>query len=103
MGENSQLPWNRMSGGLSTNVMSGGLRVARCDFDGDFDHPSAIANAELIVRCVNAHDSLVAALEKALIRIGYLETGRMEPADCKHEQCCCTVHELRAALQQARP
>lgn len=33
--------------GVPTNVLSdGGVRVARCDFDGDMDHPQAIANAK---------------------------------------------------------
>jgi hypothetical protein len=34
---------------LPTNVLSyKGLRVARCDFDGDMDSPEAHANARLV-------------------------------------------------------
>jgi hypothetical protein len=41
-------PWGHMAG-MPTNVLdAGGLRVARCDFDGNFDHPEAHANARLI-------------------------------------------------------
>jgi len=43
-------PWALMAG-MPTNVLdSGGLRVARCDYDGDFDSPEAHANARLIAR-----------------------------------------------------
>jgi hypothetical protein len=35
--------------GMPTNILgAGGLRVARCDFDGDFNNPEAHANARLI-------------------------------------------------------
>lgn len=41
-------PWGLMSG-MPTNVLgNGGIRVARCDFDGDFGHPECAANARLI-------------------------------------------------------
>ena len=43
-------PWALMAG-IPTNVLdSGGLRVARCDYDGDFDSPEAHANARLIAK-----------------------------------------------------
>ena len=52
-------PWGVMAG-MPTNVLDGaGLRVARCDFDGDFDNPQARANATLIA----AAPDLYAALE----------------------------------------
>lgn len=44
----SPRPWSLMAG-MPTNVLDhGGLRVARCDFDGDFDNLEAHANARLI-------------------------------------------------------
>lgn len=57
-------PWGLMAG-MPTNVLAAsGIRVARCDFDGDFSHPETRANAEMIVRAVNSHDELVAALKR---------------------------------------
>ncbi len=51
-------PWGHMAG-MPTNVLSGsGLRVARCDFDGDFDHPTAHANARLIATAPEMLDAL---------------------------------------------
>jgi hypothetical protein len=45
--------------GMPTNVLgASGLRVARCDFDGDFTSPEAHANARRIVACVNACEGL---------------------------------------------
>lgn len=41
-------PWAHMAG-MPTNILgSKSYRVARCDFDGDFDHLEALANAQLI-------------------------------------------------------
>ena len=43
-------PWALMAG-MPTNVLDlGGLRIARCDYDGDFDSPEAQANALLIAK-----------------------------------------------------
>jgi hypothetical protein len=54
-------PWTAMSH-MPTNVLTlGGLRVARCDFDGDFDHPEAHANARLIA----AAPGMLSALREA--------------------------------------
>ena len=39
---------------IMTNVFSGGLRVARCDFDGDHENKEGISNARRICACVNA-------------------------------------------------
>jgi hypothetical protein len=48
MSKHTPRPWGQMSG-MPTNVLgAGGIRVARCDFDGDFEHPQAHANARLI-------------------------------------------------------
>lgn len=41
-------PWLPMAG-MPTNIIGpNGQRVARCDFDGDFDDPRAVENARLI-------------------------------------------------------
>ena len=54
--------WSPMAG-IPTNILGvGGLRVARCDFDGDFDSPEAHANARLIA----AAPELLMALEAVL-------------------------------------
>jgi len=50
--------------GYPTNVLSeGGLRVARCDFDGDMDHPQAVANAKFFAAAPAVFDALLVALE----------------------------------------
>jgi hypothetical protein len=44
--------------GMPTNVLaSDGTRIARCDFDGNFDHPECAANARLF----SAADALLAS------------------------------------------
>lgn len=57
--------------GMPTNVVGdGGLRVARCDFDGDFDHPEARANATLITAAPDLLEALVglmAAMDSKVI------------------------------------
>lgn len=73
--------------GMPTNVLGpDGCRLARCDFDGDFDHPEAHANAKLF----SAAPELYAALER-FMQIAW-ETHRTDPA-----------YDLgRAALAKAR-
>lgn len=51
-------PWGLMSG-MPTNVLDdSGVRVARCDFDCDLDHPEASANARLIASAPELLDAL---------------------------------------------
>lgn len=53
-------PWNLMHR-IPTNVIGDkAYRVARCDFDGDFDHPEAIPNGKLIAAAVNLVRDLIA-------------------------------------------
>jgi len=59
------------------------------------DEEEGRANAELIVRCVNAHESLVAALEGAEAMIAGL-------VDTTHPQWRPTLDAAREALQKAR-
>lgn len=41
-------PWSHMAG-MPTNILNAaGMRIARCDFDGDFNHSAAHANAAYI-------------------------------------------------------
>jgi hypothetical protein len=45
--------------GMPTNILDeSGMRVARCDFDGDFESHEATENAHYIVRCVNSYEDL---------------------------------------------
>lgn len=59
--QSSPLPWTLMDG-CPWNVLSGGVRVARCDFDGDTNHPETRINAALIVRRVNQGPAFEAML-----------------------------------------
>ncbi len=44
-------------GHIQTNVFdAGGMRVIRCDLDGDTYHPDAIRMAEFVLDCLNIHD-----------------------------------------------
>lgn len=52
-------PWYVMAGMPSNVLSAGGLRVARCDFDGNFDSAEARANAKLMA----AAPDMFAALE----------------------------------------
>jgi hypothetical protein len=53
---------------MPTNILDqSGLRVARCDFDGDATHPDAQDNAKQICQAMNSRVDLVAALEKVLV------------------------------------
>ena len=56
--------WAGMAG-IPTNVLADtfGLRVARCDFDGDMDHPECRANAEFIALCRNNIAALIEDLQ----------------------------------------
>jgi hypothetical protein len=64
-------PWTAMSA-MPTNVLTqGGLRVARCDFDGDFAHPEAHANARLIA----AAPEMLNALREADAGLGFALSG----------------------------
>ena len=63
-------PWAPMAG-MPTNILgSKAYRVARCDFDGDFDHAEAHASARLIA----AAPALYEALEDLLADIENYQT-----------------------------
>jgi hypothetical protein len=52
-------PWDVMAG-MPTNVLAAsGIRVARCDFDGDFSHLESVHNAAFIVLARNAFDVMM--------------------------------------------
>lgn len=104
MAKHSPLPWRVYD---DINVMSAepypyGL-VAECDMGitGELDKPALWrANAELIVRAVNAHDELVAVLED-------IESGVWATPESGVEsyQICMSVtamDRLRTALAKAR-
>jgi len=54
--DHTKEPWIKDNHtGIPTNIFSEvGMRVARCDFDGDHESLEAQANARRIVACVNA-------------------------------------------------
>ena len=72
MTEATKRPWNRGENGRDTFGIyaANGKRIAEVlprPADDDFGFPDeAIANAEFIVKAVNNHDALVAALEAAI-------------------------------------
>ena len=72
MTEATKRPWNRGENGRDTFGIyaANGKRIAEVlprPADDDFGFPdAAIANAECIVKAVNSHDALVAALEAAI-------------------------------------
>ena len=50
-------PWLPMAG-LPTNVIAtSGIRVARCDFDGDATHVDCLANAHLIASAPDLYEA----------------------------------------------
>ena len=56
--------WQQMAG-LPTNVLnSAGLRVARCDYDGEMDNPECGRNAEFITLARNAMPALLDELDR---------------------------------------
>lgn len=75
--------------GMPTNVLgAGGLRVARCDFDGDFDNPEAHANARLIAAApelLEACQALIAHCDK----------------NPPMGETLWSVHQIRAAIAKA--
>ena len=66
---------------------------------------------EFILRCVNAHDDLVAALKDAqkTVEKRFIECGRQganahttNPLRTEWEHCRATLHEIEAALAKAK-
>lgn len=70
MSEHTPGPWDLMSG-MPTNVIgSSGIRVARCDFDGDFSHPECAANAHLIAAAPDMYEALERAMSYLIVLAG---------------------------------
>jgi len=90
-------PWALMHG-MPTNVLDvGGLRVARCDFDGDTSHPLSHLNAERIVACVNA----CAGISTELLAPGAVARMRDALIDARRELGNYTRHEMGYANTSA--
>ena len=70
MRHDMMLPLVPMAGTPSNVLDQSGLRVARCDFDGQWK-PACDANAAYIIKCVNEHERLEAALRASteLVRL----------------------------------
>ena len=65
-------PWDTMTG-CPWNVLSySGLRVARCDFDGDETHPQVAANAKFIAVAHEAISQLLGQLANAEVLVDNL-------------------------------
>ncbi len=82
--KHTSTPWNLMFG-MPTNVLGfNGMRVARCDFDGDFNSIEAVENARLIVEAVNAHAESVAPAKLSTPAYICSEDGGASPDPCRH-------------------
>ena len=71
-------------------------------FADDFALKNAKANAELIVRAVNAHDKLVAACEAALSEYEPVSIGTFHSVEVKGQKSMDVVGMLKAALAEAK-
>lgn len=88
--------------GMPTNLLAeNGMRVARCDFDGDFDSPEANANAARIVLAWNAFDAFVDAFERIVTESETLAVKCPPPPHACHS--CEILFVAREALKLARP
>ena len=105
MTEATQRPWSRNKYGYMTANNGENLYLAHgVTVPNGESHPryaEALANEELILKAVNNHDALVAALETALntetaARIGS-ESGAMQGFDYKYH-----YDKIRAALEQVK-
>jgi hypothetical protein len=86
MSKHTPGPWGQMSG-MPTNVLgAGGIRVARCDFDGDFEHQQAHANARLIAMSPEMFEVLQAIASGGMSMYGS-PTDMLE----KFQDMACTV------------
>lgn len=106
MAEHTPVPWDIFNGGRSTllhidtaaeNPIGGG--VAICSVPATKDGIGG-ANADFIVRAVNAHDDLVAAL-KACVDIFEIQPGRMMPVVVRRQRREDALVRARAALAKA--
>lgn len=102
----SPLPWTVKTDGAIQRVMSGDYYVARChEAPGDVDDEgndqySPEANAAFIVRAVNAHAELVAALkahDDYMLGAGY--SGHGDTA--LHPKAADNWRNVRAAIAKA--
>lgn len=81
--------------GMPTNVLGpDGCRLARCDFDGDFNHPEAHANAKLFSAAWDMHVALVEARK-------WLAADDAFQADYP-EDWEALINKIDAALAKAR-
>ena len=93
--EHTKTPWQ--VGSYARIIMDDGVMIARI-VNGEKSSPVSHDKARLIVNCVNAHDALVAALEK-LYAMGEKQRT-VYPADGKEVGNAYSA--ARAALKLAR-
>jgi hypothetical protein len=69
--------------------------IAQCDSANESTRAEENANAAHIVRCVNAHDALIAALEGAIIAMERMNDASDEGGLLGHEyDACCAALKL---------
>ena len=66
MSKHTPTPWHTMHNKLESSICGEGQFVARVDGSETQTREEGEANADHIVKCVNAHDELVAALRDVL-------------------------------------
>ena len=92
-------PWLPMAG-MPTNILdSSGLRVARCDYDGEMDNPQCDANARLIA----AAPDLLEACRNVLRTCEHVEPWDGDDGGVMIEVSLSrrTIHALREAIAKA--
>lgn len=95
-------PWTLMAG-MPTNVLdAGGMRVARCDFDGDFDSPEAHANARLIAAAPALLAALTALLKTIRSEMPPFEAGREAQVNWAEERATARKN-AESAIALASP
>lgn len=92
MAEHSKTPWRLGKNGGDDTVFAGNRVVAMCDTDVNAPHVDK-ANAAFIVRAVNCHAELVAALELLVADVAGYETW---------QRPCHAVDVAKSALAKAR-
>jgi len=94
--EHTKGPW---IGLVIIQPKDNGMEIAVCTVDDDVDEYTDHVNAAYIERCVNAHDSLVAAARDALELLEVLLSDEYVKSDIWEKPSTC--EKLRAALALA--
>lgn len=85
-------PWSMMAGCPWNVLDQAGVRVARCDFDGDDKHPEVARNAASIAVLPEA----LAVVVRLLDETGWSECG------CNNTDASCLLCDARAVIEKAK-